>query len=77
MTKIITTHLTHDSPLEDVWQTLTSLIDYHKWNPFITAAAGVLAVGERLDLTIQPPGGRAMRFKPWVAALEPHQYVEW
>ena len=77
MSKIITTHLTLDSPVEDVWQTLTTLTSYHEWNPFITSAAGVLTLGQRLDLTIHPPGGRPMRFKPWVTSNKPHHYVEW
>ena len=77
MTKIITTHLTINAPVEDVWATLTELSGYRTWNPFITAAAGTISVGERLDLTIEPPGGRAMRFKPWVTAVEQHHYIEW
>jgi hypothetical protein len=66
MSKIITTHLTVSAPVEDLWQTLTDLAGYRIWNPFITAAAGAITVGERLDLTIQPDGGRAMAFKPRV-----------
>jgi hypothetical protein len=77
MSKIITTHLTLDSPVEKVWATLTTLPAYGEWNPFITSASGTLALGERLDLTIRPPGGRPMRFKPWITAVEPHCYVEW
>jgi hypothetical protein len=77
MSKIVTTNITLSSPVEEVWSTLTSLSDYDRWNPFITSAAGVLTVGERLDITIQPPGGRSMRFRPWVTAVEPHRYVEW
>jgi hypothetical protein len=77
MSKIITTHLTINAPVEAVWQTLTNLAHYHRWNPFITSAAGTFDVGERLDLTIQPPGGRARRFQPWVTALEEHRYIEW
>jgi hypothetical protein len=77
MSKIITTHVTVSAPVEDVWETLTDLAGYRTWNPFITAAAGTISVGERLDLTIQPPGGRAMRFGPWVTAVERHHYVEW
>jgi len=77
MSKIITTHLTVPAPVADLWETLTHLADYRRWNPFITAAAGTLSVGERLTLTIQPPGGRAMTFKPWVTAVEPQRYVEW
>jgi hypothetical protein len=77
MSKIITTHLTVSAPVDDVWETLTDLASYRSWNPFITAAAGTISVGERLDLTIQPPGGRVMRFRPWVTAVDQHHYVEW
>jgi hypothetical protein len=37
----------------------------------------VITVRERLYLTIRPPGGRAMAFKPWITAVEQHHYVEW
>jgi hypothetical protein len=77
MSKIITTHLTLNTTVERVWRTLTTLDDYHHWNPFITSASGVLEVGERLDITIQPPGARPMRFKPWVTAIRVHRYIEW
>jgi hypothetical protein len=77
MSKIITTHLSLDSPVEDVWEALITLPRYGEWNPFITSASGTLAPGERLDLTIHPPGGRPMRFKPWVTAMDHHRYVEW
>ena len=77
MSRIITTHLTVNAAVADVWEVLTDLAGYRLWNPFITSAAGTIGVGERLDLTIQPPGGRAMRFKPWVTAVERHHYVEW
>ena len=77
MSKLITTHLTIDSPAGQVWQALTDLEGYAGWNPFITAAAGVVDVGQRLKLRIQPPGGRAMTFTPWVTAVEEHRYLEW
>ena len=77
MGKLITTHLTVNASAEDVWATLTDLAGYRTWNPFITTAAGTVGVGERLDLTIQPPGGRAMGFRPWVTAVEQHRYLEW
>ena len=77
MSKIITTHLLLDVTVDRVWQTLTDLAGYHRWNPFITAAAGTIKVGERLDVTIRPPGRRAMAFRPWVTAVEQHHYIEW
>lgn len=77
MSKIITTHLTVNASPEDVWATLTDLASYNTWNPFITDAAGTIAVGQRLDLAIHPRGGRAMAFRPWVTAVEEHHYLEW
>ena len=78
LSKIITTHLTVSASVEDLWRTLTDLAAYRPWNPFITAAAGTVSVGERLNLTIQPPGGgRAVAFKPWVTTVEEHHYIEW
>lgn len=77
MSKIITTHLTVNASAEDVWATLTDLAGYSTWNPFITNASGSVGVAERLNLTIQPPGGRAMAFRPWVTAVEEHRYLEW
>ena len=73
MSKIVVTHLTIDA----VWATLTDLDRFHTWNPFITSAAGTLSVGERLTLTIQPPGRRPMEFSPTVTAVEDPHYVEW
>lgn len=77
MSKIITTNLAIDAPVDVVWQALTQLDGYRRWNPFITAAVGNLRIGDRLDLTIQPPGARAMNFQPWVTAVEEHRYIEW
>jgi hypothetical protein len=56
-----------------VWQVLTDLAAYGEWNPFIRAASGDLALGGRLQVTISPPGGAPMTFKPVVTALRPDQ----
>ena len=77
MSKIITTHLTINAPTQRVWQTLTDLDAHSAWNPFLTQAAGTLVVGQRLNLQMQPPEGRAMTVKPWVTAVEEHRYLEW
>jgi hypothetical protein len=77
LSRLIRTHLTVNAPLEIVWQKLVHLPGYHAWNPFITTASGEVTVGSRLDLTIKPPGGRAVRSRPWVTALQPPRYLEW
>ena len=77
MARIITTNITVPAPVEDVWDTLTDLAGYQDWNPFIKAADGTVEVGERLSLTIQPPGGRPMGFRPRITAVDHHHYFEW
>jgi hypothetical protein len=61
----------------EVWAHLTDLGTYARWNPFIVSAAGEVAVGRRLDLRMQPPGGRAMTFRPTVTAVSPGRVFEW
>lgn len=77
MSKIIGTLLTVDAPVQAVWAPGTDLAAYHAWNPFIVAASGTIRVGDRLEMTVRPPGVRSRSFKPWVTAVEPHRYIEW
>jgi hypothetical protein len=77
VSRLIRTHLTVDGPLETVWQTLLHLTGYNAWNPFITTASGNVVVGSRLDLTLEPPGRRPVRLRPWVTAVQPPHYLEW
>jgi len=73
----ITTEIEIDAPPTDVWAALTDLDRYAEWNPFITDAAGEVQVGERLTNRLQPPGGRAMTFRPEVTVVEPNETFEW
>lgn len=60
-----------------VWQQLTDTASIGSWNPFITSASGILAVGQRLRVRIVPQGGRPMTFTPRVTVVEPGQRLEW
>lgn len=71
------TEIEIDAPIEAVWETLTDLATYSNWNPFIVSAEGRAAVGERITNRLQPPGGRAMTFKPRVTVFEPTVAFEW
>ncbi len=66
-----------DSPPEAVWEILTDLERYEDWNPFIESAEGEVAVGATLSARLQPPGGRAMTFKPTVTEAEFAAAFEW
>jgi hypothetical protein len=66
----------HATP-ERVWQVLTDLPAYPRWNPFITSAEGEVRQGGRLTLRMQPAGGRAMTFRPTVLEATQGRQLRW
>ena len=66
-----------DAVPERVWSVLTDRASFAEWNPFIRRLEGELTAGERLEVEIKPPGGRAMTFKPTVTAVEPNRELRW
>ncbi len=60
-----------------VWSVLADLEKYPEWNPFIPRIEGHLTEGSRLEVTIRPPGGRAMTFRPTVLAVEEDRGIRW
>lgn len=60
-----------------VWAALTDFSAYAAWNPFIVSAAGTARTGERLAVTVRPPGRKAMSFKPRVLEAEPGRSLRW
>lgn len=75
--KTVTTVIDIPATRERVWATLVDTAAYPAWNPFITKLSGELAAGERLEVRIAPPGGRAMTFKPRVTRVEAGRRLEW
>ena len=63
--------------LQRVWDVLTDFAAYPIWNPFIPRIDGSLETGSRLDVQLQPPGGRGMRMRPTVLAAAPSQELRW
>jgi hypothetical protein len=59
-----------------VWAILLDIDAWPEWNPF-ARVKGRLAVGERLEVEIVPPGKRAMTFHPTVVKLEPGRELRW
>jgi hypothetical protein len=62
---------------ERVWEILTDFDAYPEWNPFIQRIEGEAAPGSKLEVRIEPPGGRAMTFKPTVLEVAPGQELRW
>ncbi len=66
-----------DAPAELVWHLLTAFASYPRWNPFIRTISGQPTKGERLEVRLEPPGGRAMTFKPKILKAEPNRELRW
>ena len=62
---------------ERVWSLLLDFPAYPRWNPFIRSIEGAPVVGHTLNVVIQPPGSRGMRFRPTVLAVAPHRELRW
>jgi hypothetical protein len=75
--KTVTSTIDIDATPERVWQVLTDLNGHADWDPFITRAAGHVSVGEKISVTIAPPGGKAMTFKPTITQVEDNRELAW
>ena len=65
------------APPERVWSCLMDFAAYPAWNPFITSVVGVAAVGQRLTVRLDPPGGRGITMRPTVIDVVAGRALEW
>lgn len=59
------------------WAILTDLPGHASWDPFITAISGSLVPGQKLNVTIHPPGNRPTSFKPTVKSVVEDRELAW
>ena len=73
--KLLETKIQIKASPEKIWSILTDLDQYTNWNPFITKAIGKVQVNEKLNVSISPPNGKKMIFKPTVkSVIENHKF---
>ena len=77
MAQTIETDIEIDAPVEKVWGTFSDFEVWPDWNPFARSLKGRVAVGEKLEVRLEPPGGKAMTFKPKVVEFEPGRELRW
>jgi hypothetical protein len=77
VTKQLSAEIDIDATPERVWQVLTDFAAYPEWNPFLTRAVGEATTGSRLELRMQPVGGRGMTFRPTVLEANPGHRLRW
>jgi hypothetical protein len=73
----IRTEIDIGAPAERVWAVLTAFAEYPRWNPFIPRITGTPVEGARLQVRIEPPGGRGMTFRPTVLRAAPPRELRW
>jgi hypothetical protein len=60
-----------------VWAVLTDFENYSSWNPFIKSITGEPKVGSQITVSIMPPQGKKMTFKPTVLVFEHNKEFRW
>lgn len=77
MSHYLHTEIEIDAAPARVWGILTDLAGYPDWNPFITSSTGTVTTGAQLTNRLEPPGGRALTFKPTVTEVAEERVIEW
>lgn len=56
---------------------LTDFQNLRTWNPFIKSITGEAKAGSQITVSIAPPDGKGMTFKPTVLAFVPNKEFRW
>lgn len=75
--KELRTEIIIKAPAQTVWKILTDFDKYPAWNPFITSLDGDVKAGRKFKVVIQPPGSRAMTFKPVCLEYSENRNFRW
>lgn len=73
----IKTQITINATPGKVWAVLTDFENYSNWNPFIKSITGKPKVGSQIEVSIVPPQGKNMTFKPTVLVFERNKEFRW
>jgi hypothetical protein len=75
--KNIQTDIIINADISTVWNVLLDFERYPGWNPFIKSIKGEQKVGKNLTVSIKPPDGNGMTFKPEILIVEPNKEFRW
>lgn len=73
----VETSIEIEAPAALVWSVLLDFDSYFEWNPFVLGIQGLAIPGERLHVSIRPPGARSMFFKPRVLHVAGGRELRW
>lgn len=75
--RTISTTVDIDALPSVVWDALTDFARLPEWSTFIRSMDGPLELGRPLKVRLEPPGGRAMTFRPTVVAVDANHRLAW
>jgi hypothetical protein len=75
--KILFSEISIKAKPDRVWTVLTDFTSYPLWNPFIKAVNGIPETGKQIEVSIQPPGEKAMVFSPVVLVYDKAKEFRW
>ena len=73
----IKTEIEINANIEKIWRLLTNFEKYPDWNPFIKNISGKKQIGEKLKVSVKPPKGEGMTFKPKVISFDENKEFRW
>jgi hypothetical protein len=73
----VTTAIEIEAKPDLVWAALIDFSSYADWNPFVRSIEGSPVLGAQLRVTIEPPGGRRMSFRPHVMTVTEMRELRW
>lgn len=75
--KEVSAEVVIEAPVDRVWEILTDFAKFPEWNPFIRQMSGEVRTGAKLEVRLEPPGGRAMSFRPKMVNVETNREISW
>lgn len=66
-----------DAPPHVAWAVLADTERYPGWNPFVTRFEGVLAVGQRINVTLTLPGRKPQKMRPRLVEVDIGRRFVW
>ncbi len=75
--KHTTADITLDAPVERLWELLTDITLYPRWNLLFKEASGRLNVGEDIELLVALPELAPFRIRPKVMRFDPLRTFSW
>jgi hypothetical protein len=75
--RVLTSSVEINAPPQRIWQILNDFNSYPEWNPFIVEIAGTPIKGAKIIVSIWPPEGKRMRFRPKILTAEPNNELRW